>query len=390
MLGLMQNRPLLISEILNYVERLHPEREIVSRDPDGIIHRTNYGEIAARARRLAAALKGLGLQPGDRFATLAWNTYRHFEIYYGVTGSGLVLHTVNPRLFPEQLQYIMNHAEDAYVGFDPVFTALVESLAPHLPLVKGWIALCDREHMPKAESRTCSATKICWPPPTPDFVWPSFDENTACTLCYTSGTTGNPKGVLYSHRSTLLHGFAANAADALAFSARDSILMVVPLFHANAWSLPFSGAMAAQNWCCPDRSSTRKASICSSRRRSHQGARHPDHLAQFHRLGRGQQDAGGNRAAQAEDGGQRRLGGPARHDREIPRSLRRLCLQAWGMTETSPLATTGAPLAKHEASPKPNSSRCRSGRAGRCSASRSGRSARTASGCRTTGPPSAN
>src|SRR5450631_61955 len=142
MLGLMQNRPLLISGIADYVEQLHSDREIVSRDPDGVIHRTSYGEIVKRAKRLAGALIGFGSQQGDRVATLAWNSYRHLEIYYGVTCSGLVLHTVNPRLFPEQLQYIMHHAEDAYVCFDPVFAQLVSSLAPHLPLVKGWIALC--------------------------------------------------------------------------------------------------------------------------------------------------------------------------------------------------------------------------------------------------------
>src|SRR6185437_1129374 len=189
MLGLMQNRPLLISEILNYAEQLHGDREIVSRDPDGIIFRTNYAEIAGRARRLAAALKGLGLQPGDRVATLAWNTHRHLEIYYGVTCCGLVLHTVNPRLFAEQLQYIMHHAEDAYVCFDPVFTPLVVSLAPHLPLVKGWIAMCERRQMPKAELANLICYEDLLAAAAPDFVWPSFDENTACTLCYTSGTT---------------------------------------------------------------------------------------------------------------------------------------------------------------------------------------------------------
>ena len=251
MLGLMQQRPLLISNIVDYVERYHAEREIISRDPEGATHRSNYGKIAARSKRLANALAGLGLKPGDRVATLAWNSFRHLECYYGVTSSGLVLHTVNPRLFPEQLQYIMHHAEDAYVLFDPVFAPLVSQLAPHLPLVKGWIALCGREDMPAADVAPLLCYEDLMAAAAPELTWPRFDENTACTLCYTSGTTGNPKGVLYSHRSTLLHGLAACAADALALSARDSVLMVVPLFHANAWSLPFSAAMCGAKMILP-------------------------------------------------------------------------------------------------------------------------------------------
>ena len=353
MLGLMQNRPLLISAIVEYVEGLHASREIVSRDPQGVVHRTNYGDIARRARRLADALQRLGLRPGDRVATLAWNSYRHLEIYYGVTSSGLVLHTVNPRLFAEQLQFIMNHAEDAYVCFDPVFAPLVSSLAPHLPLVKGWIALCDRANMPAVEVANLLCYEELLTGGAPDFAFPSFDENTACTLCYTSGTTGNPKGVLYSHRSTVLHGFAANAVDALALSACDSILMVVPLFHANAWSLPFSGAMAGAKMVLPgpklDPESLYDLMAAEGVTKAFgiptiwlsflawvEANKTPDHLAQ---LKLKVVTSGGAAAPRATIEKFHDLFGVD-------------LLHAWGMTETSPLATTGAPLAKHVGTPQ--------------------------------------
>ena len=205
----------------------------------------------ARAKQLANALDALGVERGDRVATLAWNGWRHLEIYYGVTSSGRVLHTVNPRLFPDQIQYIMHHAEDAYVFFDPVFTPLIEELAPRLPLVRGWVALCEGNELPKTKLDGLLAYEDLLAKASPDYEWPLLDENTASTLCYTSGTTGNPKGVLYSHRSTLLHAFAACAADAFGLMARNSILTVVPLFHANAWSLPFSAAMCGAKLVLP-------------------------------------------------------------------------------------------------------------------------------------------
>jgi acyl-CoA synthetase (AMP-forming)/AMP-acid ligase II len=251
MFGLMQQRPLLISSLVDYAATYHGDREIVSRDPEGAFHRTSYAKVAARAKRLANALQALGVGPGERVATLAWNSDRHLEVYYGVTSSGRVLHTVNPRLFPEQLRYIMHHAEDAYVFFDPIFAPLVEQLAPHLPLVRGWVALCERSAMPEAKVDHLLCYDELLASARAEYQWQQFDENTACTLCYTSGTTGNPKGVLYSHRSTILHAFAACSADALALRARDSILMVVPLFHANAWSLPFSAAMCGAKLVLP-------------------------------------------------------------------------------------------------------------------------------------------
>jgi fatty-acyl-CoA synthase len=349
MLGLMQNRPLLISGIVDYVERLHPTREIVSRDPDGVITRTNYGEIAKRAKRLAEALKKLGLAEGDRVATLAWNSYRHLEIYYGVTSSGLVLHTVNPRLFLEQLQYIMHHAEDAYVCFDPVFAPLVSSLSPHLPLVKGWIALCDREHMPKADVANLLCYEDLLAEASPDFVWPTFDENQACTLCYTSGTTGNPKGVLYSHRSTLLHGLAANGADALGLVARDTILMVVPLFHANAWSLPFTGAMSGAKMILPGPKLDAESLFMLMET---EGVTKAFGIPTIWLNFLAWVEAHKSKADIAKLKLQTVVSGGAAAPRATIEKFHDLfgayMLHAWGMTETSPLATTGAPLAKHD------------------------------------------
>jgi acyl-CoA synthetase (AMP-forming)/AMP-acid ligase II len=251
MLGLMQSRQLLISGLVDYASTWHGGREIVSRDAEGAVHRSNYAEVAARAKRMANALDALGAGHSDRVATLAWNSHRHLEIYYGATSSGRVLHTVNPRLFPDQIQYIMHHAEDAYVFFDPVFAPLIESLAPRLPLVRGWVALCEGSQLPKTKLDGLLVYEEVLAKASSDYEWPLFDENTASTLCYTSGTTGNPKGVLYSHRSTLLHAFAACAGDALALMARDSLLTVVPLFHANAWSLPFSAAMCGAKLVLP-------------------------------------------------------------------------------------------------------------------------------------------
>ena len=242
MLGLMQQRPLLISGLIDYAARYHAGREIVSRLADGSIHRSNWGEIAARARKLARALGRLGVAAGDRVATLAWNSFRHLELYYGTTGVGIVLHTVNPRLFNEQLIYILDHAEDKVVFFDLSFLSLVEALAPHLKQVRAWVALCGAAEMPESALPNLLCYEDIVGGESDDLVWPVLDENTASSLCYTSGTTGNPKGVLYSHRSQVLHSIAATGADVLAASTRDTFLLIVPMFHANAWGLPFVGA----------------------------------------------------------------------------------------------------------------------------------------------------
>ncbi len=241
MLGLMQSQPLLISSIIEHAARHHPDTEIVSRTIEGGIHRYTYLDAARRARKLANALGKRGVVLGDRIATLAWNGYRHFELYYGISGIGAVMHTVNPRLFPEQIAWIANHAEDKALFFDLTFLPLVEAIAPLLTTCKTFVLMTDRAHMPKetkVPNLQCYEEMIA---PEPDaFVWPAFDENTASSLCYTSGTTGNPKGALYSHRSTVIHALASALPDTLNCSARDCILPVVPMFHVNSWGLAYS------------------------------------------------------------------------------------------------------------------------------------------------------
>ncbi len=242
MLGLMQQRPLLISSLLDYAERYHAGTDIISRSVEGAIHRSNWGTIATRARRTANVLRRLGVTQGERIVTLAWNHNRHLEIYFGVTCSGAVLHTVNPRLFPEQVRFIIGDAEASYVFFDLTFAGLVEQLAPNLPSVRGYVALCEREALPAISVPNLLCYEDLLAAESDDFVWPQFDENTASALCYTSGTTGNPKGVLQSHRSAVLHSFGLMAADTMAISARDSLLLCAPLFHVNCWGIPFAAA----------------------------------------------------------------------------------------------------------------------------------------------------
>jgi fatty-acyl-CoA synthase len=238
--GLMMDRPLLVSSVIDYGAEVYPEVEIVSQTVEGGLHRYGYRAARERIGRLANALLGLGIKPGDRVATLAWNGYRHFELYYAIAGIGAVCHTINPRLFPEQIAYIANHAEDEALFFDLTFLPLVEKLAPSLKSIKTYVLMTDREHMPangQINGLLCYEGLLDEVDPLPE--WPEFDENAACSLCYTSGTTGEPKGVLYSNRGMMLHTFflIATRPDLFAFNRR--ILPVVPLFHANAWSLPY-------------------------------------------------------------------------------------------------------------------------------------------------------
>ena len=241
--GLMMNMPLLISSLIRHAATHHGDTEIVSRLTEGGIHRYTYADAHRRAQQMANVLTQLGIQHGDRVGTLAWNGYRHFETYFAASGMGAVLHTINPRLFPEQITYIINHADDQYVFFDITFAPLVDGVAPHCKNVKGWVAMTDRAHMPlmKTAGILCYEELLSAQPD--QFEWPTFDENTASSLCYTSGTTGNPKGVLYSHRTTVLHSYAIALPDVMNLSARDVILPVVPMFHVNAWGTPYACAM---------------------------------------------------------------------------------------------------------------------------------------------------
>jgi len=250
--GSMMQLPLLISTLLVHAERHHGEQEVVSRRVEGDIHRMTYRELAARSRRMANALAGLRIKSGDRVATLAWNGHRHMELYYAVSGSGAVLHTLNPRLHPDQVVYIADHAEDQALFFDLTFLPLVEAIAHRVKTIKTFVAMTDRAHMPadsKIPNLLCYEELVA--ANSDAFSWPSFDENQASSLCYTSGTTGNPKGVLYSHRSTMLHTFAIALPDALNCSAKDVILPVVPMFHVNAWGLPYAACMMGSKLVFP-------------------------------------------------------------------------------------------------------------------------------------------
>ncbi len=244
MLGQMQSQPLLISSLIEFAERHHGDGEIVSRRVEGDIHRYTYRDLARRARQLANALDAMGLQPSDRVASLAWNGYRHMEMYFGVSGSGRVLHTINPRLHPEQIAWIVNHAEDQVLCFDLTFLPLVQAVQAKCPTVKKWVALCDADHLPQDSGIPGLVSYESWIATASDqYAWPQFDENTASSMCYTSGTTGNPKAALYSHRSTVLHAYAAALPDVMCLSARDAVLPVVQMFHVNAWGIPYSGAL---------------------------------------------------------------------------------------------------------------------------------------------------
>jgi len=249
--GLMMNMPLTINSIIHHAERANGSQEIVSVTRDNPRHRYTYSDAFARARQLANAMSGWGLESGDRIATLAWNDYRHFETYYASACSGYVCHTINPRLFPEQLIYIINHAADQYVFVDPDFVGLVESIAPECPHVRGWIVLTSADHMPQTTLANVLCYETLLASQSQSFDWPDIDENQACALCYTSGTTGNPKGVLYSHRSTILHAYASMMPDAMGLSQQDAVMPIVPMFHVNAWGNPYSCPIAGSKLVFP-------------------------------------------------------------------------------------------------------------------------------------------
>jgi acyl-CoA synthetase (AMP-forming)/AMP-acid ligase II len=251
MQGLMQDWPLVVTSVLDHAYLNHPEREVVSRSVEGPIHRTTYGALYGRAKRCAKALRKLGLKQGEVAATLAWNTYRHMETWYGIMGLGAVCHTLNPRLFLDQLVYIVNHAEDRFLLLDLSFVPIAEAIQDRCPTVTAYVILTDRAHMPQTKLKNALCYEELLADVDDDFAWVAVDERAAAGLCYTSGTTGNPKGVVYSHRSNVLHGMAVNAADALGLRCTDAIMPIVPMFHANAWGIAFAAPMAGSKLVMP-------------------------------------------------------------------------------------------------------------------------------------------
>ena len=243
MRGLMMDNGLTINSLIEHTNKFHPKTEIVSRSIEGPIHRYTYAESYVRMNKLANALLRLGIRKGDRVGTLAWNGYRHFELYFGISGIGAICHTINPRLFEDQLAYIINHANDKILFCDLSIVPILKNIMADISKVKSFVIMTDKENMSQVELENAlcyeelieNESKIC--------DWPEIDENDASSLCYNSGTTGNPKGVLYSHRSVVLHSFAVCASDGLGISARDTVLPVVPMFHVNAWGIPYACAM---------------------------------------------------------------------------------------------------------------------------------------------------
>jgi len=350
LMGQMMDQPLLISSIIEFAARHFGANEIVSRRVEGDLHRYTYRDCEARARRMAHALTGLGVQMGDRVATLAWNGYRHMELYYAVSGSGAVLHTINPRLHPEQIAYIVNHAEDQYLFFDLTFLPLIEAVAPLCDTVKSFILMSDRAHMPqetKIPSLLCYEDIIA--STSDEYAWPQFDENSAASLCYTSGTTGNPKGALYSHRSTLLHAYASSMPGALNVSCLDTVVPVVPMFHVNAWGLPYSVPLSGAKMVFPGAALDGKSlyELFESEKVSFSAGVPTVWLGLInHALQNNLQFSTFRRTV---------IGGsacpPAMMDTLIDK-LDVHVIHGWGMTEMSPLGTTGGLQAKHRELPK--------------------------------------
>jgi fatty-acyl-CoA synthase len=349
MFGLMQDRPLLISSLIEHAATFHPHTEIVVRSVEGPIVRTDYGALHRRAKQVAHAMAQLGIAPGDRVGTLAWNTHRHLALYFGVSGAGAVLHTVNPRLFPEQIDYIVNHAEDKVLFFDTSFAPLVEKLAPGLRSVRAFIAMTDRAHMPAIDVPNLLCFDELIDAQSEDYDWPVFDERTASSLCYTSGTTGNPKGVLYSHRSTVLHSLVECTPDTFGVNSGMTLLLAVPMFHANAWGMPYAAAMAGVKLVMPG---------------PHLDAQNLYELMRDEKVSISQAvptvwlmlfqyfDAHPELDPRALGLKRIGLGGAATPRSMIERFERDFgadFVQGWGMTETSPIGVIGNLLPKHAA-----------------------------------------
>ncbi|MDB5423206.1 MAG: long-chain fatty acid--CoA ligase [Phenylobacterium sp.] len=344
MQALMMDRALTLPSILDYAAQYHPDRQVVDRTVEGPIHRYGYADALVRTKRMANALIALGVKPGDRVATLAWSTHRHFELYFAVTGIGAILHTINPRLHADQIVWVANHAEDSFLFFDNTFAGQVAELSPRMPLVKTFVAMTDRAHLPSDAPAQALVYEELVAANSPEFAWPEIDERQASGLCYTSGTTGNPKGVLYSHRSTVLHAMALGLPDAFNFSARDVVMPCAQMYHANAWCTPYAAPLVGASLVLPGRALD-GASI--SELIAAEGVTFllgvptiwigvADHL-----------DATGGRLTSVKTIA---IGGSAPTAALVSRIEDRLggqVRQIWGMTETSPLGVINTPLPDH-------------------------------------------
>lgn len=358
MLGQMMTRPLTISSLIDHAERYHGPTEVISVETAGGVAVTNWAEVAANARRLASALARFGLKPGDRVATIAWNNRRHLELYFGVSGGGFVCHTINPRLFPEQLVYILNHAQDRLLFLDATFLPIAVALKDKLPALRGVVLMGPRDDAAAAKLPGLIFYDEFIAEGDPGHEWPVLDENAASSLCYTSGTTGNPKGVLYSHRSTLLHSFAVSLPDSIGFSAGDTILPVVPMFHVNAWGVPYAAAMVGARLVLPG-PGLDGASLVGL----------IDGQGVTVALGVPTIWQGLLKAAADTDGRLDSLtrtviGGSACPPSMIETFRERYgvdTIHAWGMTEISPLGTANQPLGRHADLPAPELAKLRQG-----------------------------
>ena len=336
MQGMMMNRPLRIAEIITFAEKIHPNEEIISRTLQGDIHETNYAEIASRSRRMSKALLNLGIKMGDRVATLAWNGFRHLELYFAISGIGAVCHTINPRLSSEQMEYVVNHANDKIIFLDLTFIPIIETHLDKFPKTTRYVLMAEREHIPDCKIPNVICYEDLIENENDDFSWPEFDENTASGLCYTSGTTGNPKGVLYSHRSTVLHSLMSCIYNSGSFAPKKKILPIVPLFHANAWGLPYAAPISGTPMVFPganldgksvyDLLNDFKVSSAWGVPTVWMGL-----LEEINKRGK-------------PDGLSEMLVGGSAAARSLIESFENMgvrVIHAWGMTETSPLGTSG-------------------------------------------------
>ena len=347
MQGLMQHGALTVDKFLDHAAAWHGAREVVSRDAAGIVTRSNYGEIHTLAKRVSNGLARAGIRPGDRVATMGWNSARHLAVWYGAAGMGAVLHTLNPRLFLEQIAYIANHAGDRILFADPTCAELIGELLPQVPTIERVIFLCDAAALPKTDYAATAFDDWAAGEPA-EYAWGGFDENTACGLCYTSGTTGNPKGVLYGHRSNYIHALMTLQADALALSGRDSVLMVVPMYHANAWGMVYSAPAVGAKLVLPGQKMDGESLVDLIEQEGITFSSAVPTIWQgvLHYLKESGRGLGALKRVV--------IGGSA-----VPEALVRTfrddygvdVIQGWGMTETSPLATISTPSAEVAALP---------------------------------------